>query len=109
MEKGRRDFITTAGALLVASGASGWAMPAAARTSSPRRRRRGNDEVLRQLVSVKQGPDSLPYVAMTFDDGPHPAVWGKIGILPIIPIPMMTTPPSSGAPEPRLPTGMVTA
>lgn len=72
MEKGRRDFITTAGALLVASGASGWAMPAAARTSSPRRRRRGNDEVLRQLVSVKQGPDSLPYVAMTFDDGPHP-------------------------------------
>ncbi len=72
MDIERRGFLSAAGALLLAGGTAGWATQAEARTNNQRRRRRGNDEVLQQLVSVRQGPDSLPYIGMTFDDGPHP-------------------------------------
>lgn len=40
--------------------------------NSVRRAQRGNDEVLKRLVSINQGPTGQPNLAMTFDDGPHP-------------------------------------
>lgn len=45
--------------------------PAFSDTEWPETGRRGNDAILKQLITVNKGPTARPYVAMTFDDGPH--------------------------------------
>lgn len=65
----RRVFLSRAGACL-AAGTLG-IRPALA-DNNISKGQRGNDEILKRLVSITQGPSGKPIVSITFDDGPHP-------------------------------------
>ena len=65
----RRDFLSRAGACILAAGVGG--RPALA-DNNFNNTQRGNDDVLKRLVSINQGPTGKPIVSITFDDGPHP-------------------------------------
>ena len=61
----RRHFLASAGAALIATARPAQAAPLALslpRTSST------------DIVTVRHGPSHAPYLAMTFDDGPHPSL-----------------------------------
>jgi len=65
----RRDFLSRAGACIVAGGLG--INPAMA-DNNVIRVAHGNDAVLKRLVSINQGPTGKAIVSITFDDGPHP-------------------------------------
>ncbi len=65
----RRQFLSQIGAGALAMG---WGIGPALADNSIRNGPRGNDEVLKRLVSINQGPTGKPILSITFDDGPHP-------------------------------------